>query len=121
MAGKSRITITRRHTGRYYIGLDPDSFAAFLRVVWEDGKMASLCDSLAKTEEAKEQPSDGLIRLRRAVRKELARLGAFPESPGATSWHCWKRHRRCSIASRPGALTILRRSTEQSDAWKGAC
>jgi len=30
---KPRITITRRHTGRFYVGLDQDSFVCLLAIV----------------------------------------------------------------------------------------
>lgn len=64
---KPRITITHRHTGRYYVGLDSTAFAYLLAVVRHEEK-------LNRSAELHSKPADGLVRLRAAVNRYVAKI-----------------------------------------------
>ena len=64
---KPRITITERHTGRYYIGLDVAAFGALLAIVQQNEKLNRFADLAQK-------PCDGVLRLREAVNKYVAKI-----------------------------------------------
>lgn len=76
----SRITITRRHTGRYYIGLDPEAFCALFGQI----KLAEGMSKMILLLDIKPHDPVSTARVRAAFNSYAAKVKSAASDPPAS-------------------------------------